>query len=353
MVVISQSLFVAVLLLRSPNNKRSGRLLSLLILSICLWLTDHFMRISGIYRQDPNLYFLPIFYSFAFGPLIWFYLKSLVNTQYRFSRKDLLHFLPVIIQFSLYIVLCFLPYNTKHWYWENVHQPYTYRIEFDGTWLSLSVYLLLSIRLLTNYQQWAANNYSELSKISLNWLKVILAVLLVLCVQWLVEVVLRDVYSIYFNYDYSVEILGVVLMILGIAGWKQSALSVTYMPIGETLTNPSEYQVDKQVLKNIVSAMEVQRLFLNPTLSLQDLANELGLNGKTISRHINAGLKMSFNEFVNSYRVEEVKRRLSEGDLSKLTMVAIANESGFNSKTTFNRIFREFTGSSPKDYRGN
>lgn len=353
-VVISQSLFVAALLWYATHNRRPGRILSVLIVTICLWLVDHFMRMAGIYRQDPDLYFLPIFYSFSFGPLIWFYVQSLINADFRLSKKHFLHFIPVLLQASLYIVLSCLSYEGKRWYWEHIHQPCTYRIEFDGTWLSLSVYLLLSIRLLKNYQRWAADNFSELSTISLNWLKIILAILFVLCVQWFIEVILRDGYGIYFNYDYSVELLGIILLVLGIAGWKQSSLLVRYEPAA-TITSAmaNEYVIDEEILSKIKSAMEDQQLYLHPTLSLQDVALALGVNAKTISRHINAGFDVSFNEFVNRYRVAEVKRRLEAGDLSRLTMVGIANESGFNSKTTFNRIFKELTGQSPKDYLSN
>ncbi|ASU33355.1 AraC family transcriptional regulator [Mucilaginibacter xinganensis] len=311
------------------------------------------MRIARIYRQRPNLYFLPIFYSFSFGPLIWFYVRSLISQEFRFRRVDLLHFIPVAVQASLYLFLTCCSYPVKSWYWENVHRQYTYRIEFDGTWISMTVYLLLSFRLLRNYQAWVANNFSELSRIRLNWLKAILGVLLLLCLQWFVEIILRDYYGIYFNYDYSVEILGVVALVLGVAGWRQSNLSaVNYQReqpggIGQLKTT---YSADPVILQQISAAMESDRLYLNPTLTLDELADALKLNSKVVSRHINVGFEKSFNDYVNTYRVEEVKRRLKSGDLAKLTIMGLAMESGFNSKTTFNRIFKTFTGKAPSDF---
>ncbi|WP_252790693.1 helix-turn-helix domain-containing protein [Mucilaginibacter flavidus] len=345
-VVISQSLFAAGLLWFAPTNRRSGRILTVLITAIALWLSDDFMRIGLIYRQRPNLYFLPIFYSFGFGPLIWFYLKSLIQQNFRFKRADLLHFIPVALQAGLYFFLTFCSYPVKSWYWENVHRQYTYRIEFDGTWISMTIYLVLSFRLLRHYQVWVANNFSDLSRIRLNWLKVILGILLLLCLQWFVEIILRDVYGVYFNYDYSVEILGVIALVLGVAGLQQASLSeVSYEPESTVV-----YETDPAILERISRSMEQDRLYLNPTLTLLELSAALKLNSKIVSRHINVGFGKSFNDYVNSYRVEEVKRRLKSGDLAKLTIMGLAMESGFNSKTTFNRIFKSFTGHAPSEF---
>ncbi|MBC7398829.1 MAG: helix-turn-helix transcriptional regulator [Mucilaginibacter sp.] len=352
-VIISQSAFAAGILFFTPHNKKPGRILALLIVVIALWLFDDFMRLSLIYRQHPNLYFLPIFYSFSFGPLIWFYVKSLVNHQFKFGFKDVWHFVPVMLQACLYIFLTFCSYPIKNWYWENIHRQYTYRIEFDGTLISLSIYLILSFRLVKHYQLWLNNNFSEVSKIRLNWLKIILAILLLLCFQWFTEVILRDVYNLYFNYDYTIEILGMIVLVLGIAGLRQSNLgAVNYLEESTETDQPAKvaFEPDPAILKKISNTMQEQKLYLNPTLTLLEMADDLGLNSKTVSRHINIGFQKSFNDYINSFRVEEVKRRLKSGELERLTIMGIAMDSGFNSKTTFNRIFREFTGLSPSDF---
>ncbi|MGZ3754429.1 MAG: helix-turn-helix domain-containing protein [Mucilaginibacter sp.] len=352
-VIISQAVFASGLLVFSNKNKTSNRLLGVLIFAIALWLVDDFMRIAMIYRQKPNLYFLPIFYSFGFGPLIYFYVRSLVNANFHFRPVQLLHFVPVLLQALLYVSLTFCPYKAKQWYWENIHQHYTYRLEFDGTWVSLTIYLILSFRLLQQYQTWLVNNFSEVSKIKLNWLKIILASLIILCIQWFAEIILRDFYGVYFEYDYSVEILGIIALILGIAGWSQSNLSTIQYESEQKdiiLRGQPNFELDPEIMRQIQDAMEVDKLYLNPTLTLVELGSALKLNARVVSRHINAGFKKSFNDFVNFYRVEEVKRRLKSSDLEKLTIMGVALESGFNSKTTFNRIFKDFTDMAPSEF---
>ena len=347
-IIISSSFFAAGLLWFSSQNKQSNRFLSLLIFTIALWLIDHFLRIADIYGQNANLYFLPIFYSFAFGPLIYFYVKSLVNQSFTFRRKDYLHFIPVLFQAGLYLFLTTKNYNFKKWYWENVHLWITYKVEFDGTFISMLIYLALSIQLLKNYQIYVVNNFSETSKIRLNWLKIILIILVILCVQWLIEIILRDFFNLYFNHDYSIQILGIMALVLAIGGIKQTNLSEVNFE--EEITQKSPIQVDSQILEQIKLGMDDRKLYLNPTLTLAEFSKELKLNPKIVSQQINTGLGKSFNDFVNEYRVEEVKLRLNSPDLERLTILGIAYESGFNSKTTFNRIFKDFTGAAPRDF---
>lgn len=347
-IIISSSFFATGLLWFSPQNKQSNRFLALLILTIALWLIDHFLRIADIYGQNANLYFLPIFYSFAFGPLIYFYVKSLVDQSFTFHRKDYFHFIPVLIQTGLYFFLTTKEYNFKNWYWGNVHQLITYKIEFDGTFISMLIYLILSTRLLKNYQMYVVNNFSETSKIRLNWLKIILIILIILCLQWLMEIILRDFFNLYFDYNYSVQILGIMALLLAVGGIRQANLAEVNFK--EEVTQKVYVQVDNQILERIKSGMDNQKLYLNPTLTLSEFAKELKLNPKMVSQQINTGLSKSFNDFVNEYRVEEVKLRLNSLDLERLTILGIAYESGFNSKTTFNRIFKDFTGVAPREF---
>ncbi|MCW3464918.1 helix-turn-helix domain-containing protein [Chitinophaga nivalis] len=351
--IISQSVFAAGLLFFAKYNKLSNRLLATLILSIALGLTDHFMRIAGIYDQRPALYFMPIFYSFGFGPLLYFYVRCLVNQDFKFRRIHLLHFIPVALQFVLYLILAFCTLSFKEWYWENVHQPYSYRIEFDGSWISLSIYLFMSVRLLLRYQRWLQNNFSELSKIKLNWLKTLLIILMILCSQWFIEMLLRDWKGLYFDYDYSVEILGITALVLGVAGIRQSNLTgITYEVADKQAAEDAKtlFEPDPEILNKIREAMEKQQLYLNPGLTLIELAQAIKLNPKVVSRHINAGFKKSFNDFVNGYRVEEVKRKLTPANLERTTIMSIAMDAGFNSKSTFNRIFKELTGMAPSEF---
>ena len=97
--------------------------------------------------------------------------------------------------------------------------------------------------------------------------------------------------------------------------------------------------------------MELDKVYLNPNLNLDILSQHTSIPSKTISSVLNQHLQKSFNEFVNGYRVEEVKRRLQESQQSNLTILGTGLECGFNSKASFQRIFKEMTGVSPGEYQ--
>ncbi len=351
-VVISQGLFAAVVLGFQRRNRQSNIFLSLLLLFVSLWLVDALFEAAGVYHQDPDFYFKPIYYSFAFGPLIYFYVRSLTNAQFRFQPRHFLHFIPVLIQGLLYWFLTFQSYDFKRWYWTDVHSPVTYILEFDGTLLSMVIYLVLSILLLKRYQNWLKDQFSEFSRVRLNWLKLILFIILILCVQWLVEVILRDFFNSYTEYNYSPMILGVLAVLLAYGGIRQSNLAHILFSEKQPDVPEKNVEIDELILKKILERMKIERDYLNPTLSLKEFAAALNLPPRVISQHINIGIGKTFVDFVNEYRIAEVKRKLTSEDRKTFTLLAIAYDSGFNSKSSFNRIFKKFTGTSPSEYSG-
>ncbi|UOQ65162.1 helix-turn-helix domain-containing protein [Hymenobacter volaticus] len=401
--VIAQAVFAAGLLGLARANQLPNRFLALLMLAIALWLLDGFFRVANIYGQNPNWYFAPIYYSFAFGPLLYFYVRSLVNHDFQWQTRYWWHFVPVLVQAALYGWLRWQDYETRNWFWQTVHRPYTYRVEFVGTWLSLTIYLVLSLRLLRQYRRWLLDNFSETSQLRLLWLRTLLVLVAVVNVQWLIELVLREFFELYYRYDYSTELLGVVVFLIGVVGLRQADMhAVRFAPeeepndfglIAAPSTAPElavaapfsgEHNrvveagvhntdalaasmqsktavaapgakpaaaVDAAVVARIRRALEEEHLYLNPTLTLAELSAHTGLAPRLISFTVNNGFGQPFNDLVNSYRVAEVKRRLATPDAQRLTLLGIAFESGFNSKTTFNRIFKQFTGVAPRDWQ--
>ena len=106
----------------------------------------------------------------------------------------------------------------------------------------------------------------------------------------------------------------------------------------------------KEWKTKIINAIESEQLYKNPTLTLMTIATLLNTNQTVISKMINQGFKMNFNDFVNNYRIEAVKQLLQNGEHKKQTLLGISMDCGFNSKTTFNRCFKKNTGISPKEF---
>lgn len=350
--IIAQGIFVSLLLFIYPRNASANIFLGLLLLSFSLWLCDTFFRLALVYQQDPNYYFLPIYYSFAFGPLLYFYTLALTSQQFRFKSIYLVHFIPSFFQGTLYLFLQLQSYDFRYWFWFEVHRPYTYNFEFNFSLLSLFIYTLWAIFRVRDYQIWLKNNYSELSKINLNWLKLVQVLIAVLCLVWLIDVSLREFFEIYLNQNFSALAMGLAILILAGGGLSQNNLNHVGIQSQASSSNKKskEISLNPALLRKIKSTMQNQAYFLDPDLSLDTFAKEIQEPARNVSYHINHGLGISFVDFVNDFRVKKVQAHLQNQDLKHMTLLGIALESGFNSKSTFNRIFKKFTGKSPKEY---
>lgn len=352
--IIAQGLFAALILPFFKNNSKANRFLAILLILFSLWICDTFFRVSGIYNQNPNFYFLPIYFSLAFGPLIYFYTKSLTEKNFKFSKKHLIHFVPVLFQLLFYSHLQLNDYEYRRWFWLEIHQPYTYDLEFILGLISLLIYLGLGLKLVKAYREWIQNNYSDISQIKLTWLRSIYILLFLLSVLWIIDGGLRFLIDHYQETPLSSISIGFSILFLAVGALVQKDLKeVAKETDPEVHKNKSIAQepIDESLVLKIQQAMETDELFLRNELTLKEFAQELKLAPRKVSQHINMGLQLSFIDFVNSYRVERVKQLIEKGEAGHLSLFGIALESGFNSKPTFNRVFKKFTSKSPSEYQ--
>lgn len=173
--------------------------------------------------------------------------------------------------------------------------------------------------------------------------------MLILCLFWGIDVIMRDVFQTYRAHSFSEISMGFAVIVLAFGGIRQGNIDeINFVPLS---AKAEQEKVDPLLIDQITTQMQTQKLYLLPTLTLQEFSKKIDLPARTISIHLNQGINSSFVDFVNQYRVEEIKRRIDQGDLHKFTLLAIAYDSGFNSKSTFNRVFRKITGINPSQYQ--
>ncbi|OBX22163.1 hypothetical protein A9996_17300 [Gelidibacter algens] len=119
---------------------------------------------------------------------------------------------------------------------------------------------------------------------------------------------------------------------------------------GRQLDGLSQDEIEELKIK-LDNLLNKKKLFLNDSLSLTDLADAIGIGNKKLSELLNQHLNISFYNLINDYRIEEVKHRMNSEENDKLTLLGIAFESGFQSKASFNRVFKSKTGMSPSMYK--
>lgn len=169
-----------------------------------------------------------------------------------------------------------------------------------------------------------------------------------------------------FGIVYSVLVLSVFY--LNYQGIQHYTLSQVYPSKGNDSTVSTAVEARKQKVTNdssnilllneeekmleteIISLIEKEKLYLDPTISLENLASRLGKSRHQVSKMINAKEDRSFYDLINGYRVNYLQKMLDDPKNTQFTILSLGLESGFNSKASLNRIFKNTTGLTPKEY---
>ncbi len=329
LLVLVQGFTTGVLLLSSQRFQRQNLWLGALTMSMTLQVVNSFFISSGIYQTYRGLYFFPLFYTWGYGAFFYFYVQSLINQTFTFTRRHLIHFIPLSIQTLFYVFIVAHDLDFKAWFWINIHKPYTRFVD-----------VYVGIVLVFAYLYACYDGLKKIDKRLQRFIGVlsifyIIAAIDPLINQWYLPPRSPKFYLIEYVLPIFTYWLGLMIYV------KEKNQAKAKMQRAEI--NPDN-------LQKIVETVEKQQLFLNPELTLADVAQAVGLNLNIVSQSINAGLGVSFNDFINAYRVAAVKAKFEKGDHAEHTFLAIAFDCGFNSKNTFNRAFKKSTGLSPKAY---
>lgn len=361
--ILQGVIFTALLLARYfKGRKLADFWLAALLVFLCSSLITPLIGFANVYDRNQWLTYFPFKIAYSYAVCVYFYVLSLTNSKRAFSPKDLLLFIPSAIYVVFRLVLFAQSLEFKDWFGDNYYEPIVEPFVFI-TEFAWSVFLLaLSIKHYKNYRAWLDENYSDTEKIKFDWLRNFLYVFTFL-------VILGAIFDFtnsflfplsYIRYFYFEFVLALITYYLAIAGYLRSQpIELNFAPPALETTLPetetrklllSETELEKLKAK-LQNTMHDEKPFLDPQLTLSDLSRNLGINSAFLSYAINAGFDKNFNDFINEYRINEFKAKLQNGDAEKLNLLGLAFDCGFNSKATFNRAFKKFTGVSPKEFQ--
>lgn len=307
------------------------------------------------------LFFTPFHQFFLLGPVLFFYVRSVLTPQRGFIRKELIHFVPALLYlaYSLYIfIMDYFIYDDYIFYADGRDKDLESWYQIVGLAFVVA-YLVKSIRFYLSYQKQIVQVVSFADSLRFVWIRRFLISLLLLVGLRLLFFMLYPewgsfgqkwwYYFLVACIFYYVATVGLHHTIRIYATLKLSRLDLN---ISQDLEEspPMEVQNLGQWKHSIRSYLEAQKAYINPNLTLNDLARSLDTTPRQISQVVNQGFKMNFNDYINRMRVEAVVELLKEKKHEQFTLLAIALDAGFNSKTTFNRAFKKFTGKSPREY---
>lgn len=301
------------------------------------------------------------------GPFLYLYVSSLTLNKKHINRKKLWHFAP-FIGFILYLLIAsrFPTYSegirVDH-VSDNVAKPPLLLLFFlILTALSGPIYFLLAYEKLKKSKE-SSLNFSA-KDVNIEWLEKLIPIF---GIVWTILIVIAVIHHVFhlFTMDFCTNglflALSAFVILVGYYGLKQKKVFVAppveavpeanKKPEVKYATTQMEGEELQQCCNMVGQYMIKEKPYLDSDLTLPKLAEGLNVSTHHLSQVINEVHDKNFFNFINKYRVEEVKRKIQDPKFKNYTLLGIAYESGFNSKSAFNRAFRNFTGTTPSKYR--
>ena len=357
------------------NDNKASLWLGFFVLLCALYITPFMCGYAGWYARDTYreiLFFIPFQQVFLLGPVIYFYTQSLLNKSFRLVPKDLFHFLPAIL-YLLYSLIVFvtdaLILDEYYFYADGRDKDLAFWYQMSGL-VSMMFYLFLSIRYYRVYKNIAFQTVSFAETILFGWVQRFLVAFLIILILRILFFILNPEWGQFGSKFWYYLCFSVLFYYISISGYANTVRAMVtfrtslfssdpdYLPKeSEEIEAESESSKDEfstEVLEQwktkIEKLMNDERVFENPTLTLADVSAYLETNPRKVSQIINQGFGINFNDFINRYRTEAVIEKLASGKHDLQNLLTIALDSGFNSKSTFNRAFKKHTSLTPKEF---
>lgn len=345
-------LMSAFLLFWQKFETKAAVYLGLFLLTAVIKVIPQIIGFAGFYAVWPGLTFAPFNLELLFGPLLLFHAHQLIYTKPLGKLKWLL--LPGCLQFFYYLWAFLLlgDYKSKWAYNSRFHEPYVLPIEALAGVLLFIVCWVKIYQLSRKYEKYLENNQSTVADFKPVWIQRMLIASLILLLFFII-VQMVPVFITDMSYIEEYPLIVIMMFILAWVGFEAvRKLHHPYPKITAVKSAQSDQPTPQhswqEEAKQLEAQMKQQQWFLQPRFSLTDLASALGSNETYVSRTINQGLGLSFNQYINQHRITYAQQLLQQ---PKSSILHSALQSGFNSKATFNRVFKEQLGITPSQYK--
>lgn len=358
------SFFLSLLILTKKGRNRADLILGVWMLVVGVHLMTFYGFMSGAIFQYPYLLGINIPIPFLHGALLYLYVEALTTPQAFRSKRWLWHFV-----LPIFIILLDMPFYVlseaeKMEVYKNQGKGFETVMSIGSVLLNISgvFYVIITHRLLQKHKKRILNQFSNQEKINLNWLQMLTYAMVGM---WVLIIVVQNDIAIF-------TAASVFVIFIGYFGIKQVGIftnvslpsTLDKVAVEEEIVTVEEPHVEKKkyaksglneemvvaLHRRLRVLMEKERLFTEPELTLTDLANRLEVHPNYLSQVINEMEEKNFYDYVNGLRIEEFKRLVRIPENQRFTLLALAYDCGFNSKSAFNRFFKKATDLSPSEY---
>ncbi|WP_180326406.1 helix-turn-helix domain-containing protein [Flavobacterium lindanitolerans] len=354
-------------MITKKDKNAADFILSAWLCILGLNLVAYYLLLTNQYQELPSFVVFGTTLPLAHGPFLYLYVKK-QTSQSRFLLSDYLHFLPLVVGNILFASFYLSPFSKR--LDVVVHEGQGYGLEMlvrtYGVYLSGIIYVSLSLLALYRYRKNMVQQFSNTEKINFNWL---LYLIIWIIVIWFFVLFIQKDSFIYAATAFFILWLG-YFGIKQVHVFHQPRLSENdYQVYEKAATNyfHEETAIDEAEKKyknsgltandidaihsKLIQLLEEDKPFVNPNLTLNELAKMLEIHPNYLSQVINSKEEKNFYELINEKRIDEFVKKLENPENKQYTLLAIAYECGFNSKASFNRNFKKYFEVTPSEYQ--
>jgi len=358
-----QGLFLGVSLFLRKENSFASKILSVKITLVSIALFVAFLYANDIHYKVPHIIGIITPLSFLWGPLLYLYVLAMTSSFKKFKLKHYAHFIPSLLSYLFFF----------QFYLKSAEQKLLFiTLPRGKTELIIDIviliqgisYTVIAMYLFINYSKNIKNYFSDIEKIRISWLRVVVASLLII---WIVDTALYvfsklNIIPAYLL-DFSNFGVTIFIYICGYFALKQPEIfaemeimkdeqveELIHEQIYDEKEAVEKKEKDELLREKLVGYIREHEPWRDYSINLKLLSEKTGIPSYRISKIINESFNQNFFMFINSYRIKQVESVLRSQTETR-NILEIAFESGFNSKSTFNDVFKKITGKTPTQFR--
>ncbi len=365
-----QGVFLTAVLAAKRSNRTANGLLAAAMFAFSLGLATSVYHAAGFEQLIPHFFGVGWPLPFLYGPLVYLYAAAAADRSRRLTRRDALHLLPFAAAVTVGLPVYLQSAAGKIAFYHrllNGDVPLFIRVVDPFKYVSGVTYTVLTIAFLRRHRERVKASYSSLERVNLRWLLWLGAAGAAI---WALAVALPLLESAGLTRigranDFVSLAVAVLVYGIGYMGLRQPEIfryetAEHPVPVPLPPPEPDEPRYERSGLTDreaerlkgaLTAMMDAERPWRDSDLTLDDLATRLATSPHKLSEVLNSQLGQTFYDFVNGYRVKEVQRRIAAGDAQQVTILSLALDAGFASKSTFNLVFKKHTSQTPSEYR--
>ncbi len=351
LLVILQGVFLAaIFLLNKKFRKQSNQVLGGALIAMALLAIGHLLDDLGGSEQYPLITYLPIRYTILLPITLFYTITFLLQPNYQLKRLDYWFLAPFFIQIGLNFLLFFVYLLAPNLIEDNSLYFWYIQIREILSIIYSIVVIFLVLKQLRNHQVQVKKGAVGVTNESLKWVQNSIWVLLILCALWIIGQL-----EFFFYGDNTLSFHPTWILMSILVFWLGYFMilrrDIFEVPALKEINKSTLSDKTEEHFKRVIQLVESEKLYRNPALSMDMLAEKSELSNGYLSQIINQKEGKNFYDFINTYRVEEVKAHLIDSNYNHYSILGIGLEAGFQSKSTFNAVFKKMTGMTPTQYK--